>query len=141
VSDFVETETQFFARLLLAIHPSPLDSDRQRLLMMVGPASEAEQAAPPDRLRDAAREVCALFGGDVGQWTLDGREVTFDAASALLSLNDYCNDVMAAEQAAAEAAGPEPGLAAPSVADEPTRFGPGPGDPGTSRPTHMGRGY
>lgn len=47
----------------------------------------------------AARELDALFGGDYGRWTLDGRVVTDDASIALLSLHDYLNDVTVARKA------------------------------------------
>lgn len=41
----------------------------------------------------SARAVDALFGGQPEGWTLDGQAVTTDAATALLSLHDYLNDV------------------------------------------------
>jgi hypothetical protein len=47
----------------------------------------------------AAREVDALFGGDFGRWTLDGRVVTDEASIPLLSLHDYLNDVAVARKA------------------------------------------
>lgn len=95
----------------------------------------------------------AVFSIDVGSSAVSvlvvfGRVLDMTETQAA-ALEDRIHDALEAvlaqhftdEQAAAEAAGPEPDFPAPSVADEPTRFGPGPGDPGTSRPTHMGRGY
>ncbi len=46
----------------------------------------------------AARELDALFGGTAGAWILDGQDVDGEAASALLSLHDYLNDVLIARQ-------------------------------------------
>ncbi|MET0601831.1 MAG: hypothetical protein ABW167_07565 [Baekduia sp.] len=41
----------------------------------------------------AAREVTKLLDGAPGEWTLDGEQLTDEAASALLSLHDFLNDV------------------------------------------------
>ncbi len=47
----------------------------------------------------AARELDAMFSGEPGAWTLDTVEVYGQAASALLSLHDYLNDVTNARSA------------------------------------------
>lgn len=48
----------------------------------------------------AARELDALFDGAPGRWTLAGEEIEEEAATALLSLHDYLNDVTFALTAA-----------------------------------------
>jgi hypothetical protein len=50
-------------------------------------------------VEQAARELDALFDGEVSHWTLDGKKVTEDAAAALLSLHDYLNDLQNAREA------------------------------------------
>lgn len=58
---------------------------------------EAIRASPGFRallnVERAAREVTKLLDGEPSQWTLDGVEISEEAASALLSLHDFLNDV------------------------------------------------
>lgn len=57
------------------------------------PGEFSEAAAAFGNVAKAARVLDALFDGEPGRWTLDGRVLTDDASTALLSLHDYLNDV------------------------------------------------
>lgn len=46
-----------------------------------------------ENVESAARELDAMFHGNVGRWTLAGREIPTEVSDALLSLHDYLNDV------------------------------------------------
>jgi hypothetical protein len=71
------------------------DTRANRLLALLDPG----EGAAMRNVENAARELDALFGGFPGRWTLDRVRLSDDAASVLLSLHDWLNDVANARAA------------------------------------------